>query len=194
MLLVDDTSRLSRNQATTMQFFERFNFLGVRVVAVSQGIDTSSEQADVLMAVHGIIDSQYVKELAKKTHRGLEGAVLRGFHAGGRCFGYRNVKTDDGVRLEVEEREAAAVRRIFEMSANGYSLKAITKALNAEQVQPPRSRVGRLRATWCPTAIREMLRRELYIGRVVWNRSSSSRGREVASVCVESVRKVNGER
>lgn len=25
--------------------------------------------------------------------------------------------------------------------------------------------------TWCPTAIREMLRREIYIGRIVWNKS-----------------------
>ena len=171
VLLLDDTSRLSRHQATAMQLFERLNFLGVRVVAVGQGIDSSSEQADVLIAVHGLIDSQYVKELAKKTHRGLEGNVLRGFHAGGRCFGYLNVKTADGVRLEVNEAEAATVRRIFEMSANGYSLKAITKVLNAEQLSPPRARAGAgQRATWCPTAIREMLRRELYVGRVVWNR------------------------
>ena len=53
VLLVDDTSRLSRHQATAMQLFERFNFAGVRVVAVGQGIDSSSEQAEVLMAVHG---------------------------------------------------------------------------------------------------------------------------------------------
>ena len=171
VLLVDDTSRLSRHQATAMQLFEQFNFQGVRVIAVGQGIDSSNEQADVLMAVHGIMDSQYVKELAKKTHRGLEGNVLRGFHAGGRCFGYRSLQTADGVRLEVNEEEATTVRRIFTMSASGYSLKAITKALNAEHLRPPRARAGKVHATWCPTAIREMLRRELYVGRVIWNRS-----------------------
>ena len=171
VLLVDDTSRLSRNQAYAMQLFERFDFLGIRVVAVGQGIDSTSDQAGVLMTVHGLIDSQYVKELAKKTHRGLEGKILRGFHAGGRCFGYRNVQTADGVRLEVNEEEAATVRRIFEMSASGYSLKAITRVLNAEHLSPPRARAGRVRATWCPTAIREMLRRTLYVGRVIWNRS-----------------------
>ena len=154
-----------------MQLFERFNFAGVRVVAVGQGIDSSSEQADVLMAIHGLIDSQYVKELAKKTHRGLEGKVLHGLHAGGRCFGYRNVPSVDGVRLEVNEAEAATVLRIFEMSANGFSLKAIAKTLNGERVPSPRARAGKRGATWCPSAIREMLRRELYIGRMVWNRA-----------------------
>lgn len=171
VLLVDDTSRLSRHQATAMQLFERVNFAGVRVVAVAQGIDSSSEQADVLMAVHGLIDHQYVKELAAKTRRGLEGKFLRGLHAGGRCFGYRTEPVSGGVRLEVDAAEAATVKRIFEMSASGYSLKAIAKALNAERLPAPRPRRGRLRATWCPSAIREMLRRELYLGRSIWNRA-----------------------
>jgi site-specific DNA recombinase len=142
------------------------------VIAVAQGIDTQSEQADVLVTVHGLVDSLYVKELARKTHRGLEGAFLRGFHAGGRCFGYRNVPVDGGgVRLAIDDAEAATVRRIFEMSASGMSLKAIATALNAEKICPPRPRVVRKQATWAPTAIREMLRRDLYVGRVIWNRS-----------------------
>ena len=65
----------------------------------------------------------------------------------------------------------AVVRRIFELSASGHSLKNIVKTFNAEKLPPPRRRVGRTRVTWCPTAIYAMLRRELYIGRIVWNRS-----------------------
>jgi site-specific DNA recombinase len=68
-----------------------------------------------------------VKELSKKTHRGLDGRVLRGLHAGGRCYGYRNAPTEDGVRLEINPPEAEVVRRIFEMSASGLSLKTIAK-------------------------------------------------------------------
>jgi site-specific DNA recombinase len=63
------------------------------------------------------------------------------------------------------------VRQIFQMSANGTSLKKIAHTLNAEKLLAPRPRAGTQQATWCPSAIREMLRRELYIGRVVWNRS-----------------------
>jgi site-specific DNA recombinase len=75
------------------------------------------------------------------------------------------------MRLQVNETEAPIVKRIFQMSASGYSLKAIAKALNAERVPPPRPRRGEQRVAWCPSAIREMLRRELYIDRVVWNRA-----------------------
>jgi site-specific DNA recombinase len=97
--------------------------------------------------------------------------VLRGFHAGGSCYGYRSVKVEAGVKLEVVEEEANAIRRIFEMAANSFSLKKIAKILNSEGVPPPRPRADRPVPSWCPTAIHAMLRRELYVGRLIWNRS-----------------------
>src|SRR5215469_729483 len=57
------------------------------------------------------------------------------------------------------------------MSAGGLSLKALAKTLNAERITPPRLRHGKRDFGWCHTAIREMLRRELYCGRVIWNRA-----------------------
>jgi site-specific DNA recombinase len=172
IILVDDTSRISRNLSDAVRLFEKLRFAGVRVIAVGQGIDTRNEQAEVLVTVHGLVDSLYVKELARKTHRGLEGAILRGLHAGGRCYGYRNVPAEGGgVRLEIDEREAAVVRRIFEMSAEGMSLKRIAATLNSEKLPSPRPRANSVHATWAPTAIREMLRRDLYTGHVIWNRS-----------------------
>ena len=172
ILLMDDTSRLFRNLGESMQFNEQMKFRGIRVVSVSQGIDTQNDEADVLFTVHGLVDSLYIKELAKKTHRGLEGKALKGEHTGGRCFGYDNIRGDeDKVRLVVNEDEAAIVRRIFEMAANGLSLKGITKTFNQEHIPPPRKRKGKSDGTWCHNAIREMLRNQLYIGRQIWNRS-----------------------
>ena len=173
VILVDDSSRLSRDTKDALGIFERLNFAGIRLIAVSQGIDSQDEQAQVLVTVHGMVDSLYVKELAKKTHRGLEGLVLKGRHAGGRTFGYDAVPAEDGVgkTLVINEIEAATVRRIFQMSAGGMSLKKIAATLNRECVQPPRPRAGKRHATWCPNAIREMLYRDLYSGRFVWNTS-----------------------
>jgi site-specific DNA recombinase len=58
VLLIDDTSRISRNQGETARILDRLKFLGIRILAVSQGIDTQSEQADVLMTVHCLVDSK----------------------------------------------------------------------------------------------------------------------------------------
>jgi site-specific DNA recombinase len=163
--------RVSRGLAGIVQFVECLKFHGIRFIAVSQGIDSDDEQTDVVLTVHSLTDSLYVKELAKKTHRGLEGLVLRGLHAGGRTFGFRNVRDSQGVRLAIDESQALILRRIFEMSANGFGIKMIAKILNSEKVPPPRPRSGKRHATWCPTAIYAMLHNELYRGRLIWNRS-----------------------
>ena len=171
VLLIDDTSRLSRNLADAVRIVETLRFQGFRVVSVSQGIDSQNEQSDVLMTVHGLVDSLYIKELARKTHRGLEGRALQGLSTGGRCYGYDNIRDGESVRLQINDSEAAIVQRIFQMAADGGSLKVITKSLNRDHIPPPRKRTGKSDGTWCPSAIREMLRRDLYIGRVIWNRS-----------------------
>ena len=162
VLLVDDTSRLTRNRAELERLLESLQFAGIRVVAVSQGIDTSHEQADVLLTVHSLVDSLYIKELAKKTRRGLVGRVLKGLHAGGRTFGYKNepvpnIAGADGtpaVELKINDAERPIVKRIFEMAADGGSLKKITKTLNGEHVPPPRKRAKKRDAVWCPNAMR----------------------------------------
>jgi site-specific DNA recombinase len=170
VILVDDSSRVSRSLGDAIRIREQLSFAGVRLVAVSQGIDSADEQADVMLTVHGLVDSLYIKELSKKTHRGLEGLALDGFHTGGSCYGYRNTKVGEKVRLEVDEEEAAVVQRIFEMSAAGMSLKGIAKHLNSEEIMPPRGSKRKVKPSWVYTAIREMLRRELYVGRIVWNK------------------------
>jgi len=110
VILVDDTSRLSRSLVEAVKLQQQMTFEGIRIVAVSQGIDSLHEQAELLFAIHGIVDSLYVKEIALKTHRGLEGLALKGLHTGGRCYGYRAVKVAQGFRLEVVPDEAKIVQ------------------------------------------------------------------------------------
>ena len=75
------------------------------------------------------------------------------------------------MRWIVKEPEAKIVREIFDWSASGYSLKKIAGLLNERKVPPPQRRSDRRHATWCPSAIRAMLRRELYVGRRIWNQT-----------------------
>ena len=188
VILVDDTSRLSRKLADSLRIFDQLRFSGVRLIFVSQGIDTDSEQAEVLLATHGIVDSLYIQELAKKTHRGVEGRALQGFHTGGRCFGYRSVPIEDptrtdnygrpqivGVKLVVHPEQAAIVRRIFADYAAGDSVKTIAKKLNAEGVTSPAPNRGQSHPSWAPSAISVMLHNERYRGIAVWNRTRKVR-------------------
>jgi site-specific DNA recombinase len=190
VVLVDDTSRISRTLKDSFAIHDELRFAGVRLIFVSQGIDTDSEQAEVLLATHGIVDSLYLKELGKKVHRGVEGKALNGLHTGGRCFGYRNVPIEDatridqhgrplitGVRLAAREDQAAIVRRIFEMYAGGNSLQKIAKQLNAEKVISPQPQKGRISRSWCPSSIRTILRNERFRGQVIWGKTVKVRAK-----------------
>src|SRR4051812_177759 len=90
-LLVDDSSRVARDIADAIRVLQTLKFFGVRVIYISQHIDSADEQAETLVAVHGMVDSLYLKEAAKKIKRGLEGQHARGFATGSRTYGYRTV-------------------------------------------------------------------------------------------------------
>lgn len=65
-ILIDDTSRLTRKLADALNLYERLTFAGVRLVAVSQRVDSESSQAELLIGVHGLIDAVYWRELGQK--------------------------------------------------------------------------------------------------------------------------------
>lgn len=100
---------------------------------------------------------------------------MAGHVVGGRVFGYDNVDvlTADGRRSHVVRQvnldEAAVVRRIFSLCAEGVGQVRIARMLNAEGARAPQPRKGGPQA-WAPSSAREVLFREAYRGRAVWNR------------------------
>lgn len=174
-LLLEDASRLSRKQADVLNLCERLSFAGVKIYFISQGIDSGDEKFQLLLLARGMIDQLFLADTAKRVRRGLEGLIRRGLHTGGRCYGYRSRKDSDGTRLEIYEPEAIIVRRVFNLYADGLSLKAIAKKLNADGVQSPQPQQGRISRSWCHTTIRQILRNERYLGKVVWSRKHKVR-------------------
>ncbi|MBZ2179513.1 MAG: transposase [Acidobacteria bacterium] len=51
VLLTDDTSRLHRNLGESMQFIAEMKYRGIRVIAVSQGIDTVFPETQVQLCI-----------------------------------------------------------------------------------------------------------------------------------------------
>lgn len=188
ILLVDELSRLGRDQVEREQAIRRLEFWGVRLIGVTDGYDSTSPntQRKITRGVRGLFDELYLDELGEKTHRGLTGLALAGNNAGGRTYGYRHVptyhptKTDtygrpvvEAVRRAIDPDQAAVVRRIFEMYADGHSPRAIASRLNEERIPSPRGRA------WAASAISGdqkrpgvgILNNPLYIGQYIWNRS-----------------------
>jgi len=153
-------------------FYKLASFAGVRIIILSEG-----EASELHIGLKGTMGALYLKDLAAKTHRGLEGRIRQGRSIGAAPFGYRIVRglrpdgePDRGLR-EIYPDQAIVVRRIFADFASGQSPRQIARALNAECIPSPNGGV------WSNGTIRGraargegILRNALYIGRLVWNR------------------------
>lgn len=183
VVLVDDLSRLARDNYLMLSILAELHFEGIRVVSVADGLDSDDEEATLGIQIRGIFNELQLRDLKKKTLRGQLGQKERGFFVGERTFGYRSVPVGEmrmdkkgrprpeGHRMEIEPREAAVVVRIFKAYADGQSLSAIVRALNEEQVP------GRIRSAkgWSPATVSRILDNEKYVGRWIWNRTESRR-------------------
>ncbi|WP_232622865.1 recombinase family protein [Pseudorhodobacter sp. MZDSW-24AT] len=111
-------------------------------------IVAEGEISELHIGLKGTMSALYLKDLAQKTHRGLEGRVEAGKSAGGICYGYRvkrKIRADGSVTTgerEIIPEEAETVIRIFRDYDAGLSARAIAAALNEEGIASPREGNG----------------------------------------------------
>ena len=174
IILAESLDRLSRDQEDVAALYKAMRFNRITIFTLAEG-----EVNELHVGLKGTMNALFLKDLAAKTRRGLRGRVEAGRSAGGICFGYR-IKREFGPGGEtlrggrtIDPNEARIVVRIFEMFAAGQSPKAIARALNGENVPGPHGR------HWRDTTIRGhrargtgILRNELYVGLIVWNRQN----------------------
>ncbi|RDD96185.1 recombinase family protein [Paracoccus pantotrophus] len=178
VVVSESLDRISRDQEHIAGFYKQMSFLGIPLITVAEG-----EISELHIGLKGTMSALYLKDLAQKTHRGLEGRVRDGKSAGGISYGYkvhRELRADGtlttGERV-IDPNEAAIVTRIFTEYAAGRSARTIAAALNDEGIPSPDS--GKGNGTWGPSTISGnwkrgtgILNNELYIGRLIWNRQS----------------------
>jgi len=86
-LLVDDLSRLARNNLLMLTVIGDLHFLGIRLVSVADGLDSDQEEAHFSIQLRGIANELFLTDLRKKVVRGVIGQKNRGFFVGERAFG-----------------------------------------------------------------------------------------------------------
>lgn len=173
IILSESIDRLSRDLADIAVMHKRLSHRGIRIVTLMEGEITAMH-----VALWGSHSELYIKDLAKRTYRGLHDRALQGESAGGLSYGYdieprydeKRGRRVGGLR-SVNEQQAAVVRRIYEDYCAGKSPKRIAVELNEEGIPGPRG------GTWSASTIygnrqrdTGILRNALYVGRQCWNK------------------------
>jgi site-specific DNA recombinase len=178
VLIMSEESRLGREAIETAYALKQLITGGVRVFFYLEDRERTfdSPTDKLLMSVTAFADELERQKAGLRVYDAMRRKAAAGQVTGGRVFGYDNLEVlgANGERSHVERRineaEAAVIRRMFELCAAGAGLTRITKTLNAEGVPAPRPQLGRPHA-WATSSVRAVLRRPLYKGEVVWNRT-----------------------
>jgi len=174
VVVAEALDRLSRDQEHIAGLHKRMRFLSVEIFTKAEGAIS-----EMHIGLGGTMSALFLRNLAEKTHRGLEGRVKAGKSAGGISYGYRldrqplpdgTYTTGDRV---ISDTEAAIVRRIFTGYDRGLSARSIAIGLNRDGIAAPRSG-GKGSGTWSFSTISGnwargtgILNNELYIGKLV---------------------------
>lgn len=166
-VIAESTSRIGRDEEDRANVRKRFKFANVALVTPSDGV-----VIPMVDAIRATIDSQQLADLKVSVHRGMVGVIFENRNAGGRAYGYRPVRGYPG-KPTIDAAEAEVVLRIFRCYAvDGDSPRAIARALNADDIAPPRGKF------WRPATIQGnvrrrngILRNQIYAGQIIWNRT-----------------------
>src|SRR6202162_2947926 len=91
LVYAEALDRISRDQEDDAGFFKRMRFGDVTILTLAEG-----EISELHVGLKGTMNALFLKDLAQKTRRGLEGRVREGRSGGGLCFGYNVVRALGG--------------------------------------------------------------------------------------------------
>ena len=186
-VVVKDLSRLGRNMPKVSEYInEYFPGKKVRFIAVNDFVDKMyydiDAGEDMMIDVKNMFNGFYPKDISKKVRSTFRSKQKNGQFIGAfASFGYVKSAKDHN-KLEIDEYAAGIVKRIFAMYVKGMGQNTIAKILNDEGIPCPSEykkqqgmnyhNSNRLDTTsyWTYSAIRNILRNEIYIGNMVQNK------------------------
>lgn len=173
VVIAEALDRISRHQADIATIYETLKFNACQLVTLSEG-----SISEIHIGFTGTMAALFRTNLADKIRRGQRGRVAAGRIPGGICYGYRKVIRVDsagepvrGLR-EIDHEQADVILRVFHERLAGQSGRAIVQRLNADGIPGPTGR------GWTVSMVNGdgirgngILRNEIYIGRLVYNRT-----------------------
>ena len=157
--------RISRRPVDLVTLTQQFIKLAVRLEAVTETVDTSSDVGQFITYTRGLFSKMEVDKIRERTMRGKMAHLKLGHLPTGTgigAYGYQWDKVNK--KRVIIDKEAATVRSIFSMLLQGNSLSQIAKSLNDAGIT---SKSG---LVWCHTTVRRIITNPIYAGETYYGR------------------------
>lgn len=127
-IIVYKLDRFARNRYDSAVYKAELKKYGVRILSAKENI-TDSPDGIILEGVLEAMNEYYSANLAQNVMRGMRQSAELGKYTGGTVpLGY---KIDENKNYVIDEKTAPLVKRIFDMYADGHTIREICAVLNA---------------------------------------------------------------
>ena len=186
VLYLHSLSRLARESVISLPLLKHMVYnLGVRVISVTEGIDSDNTAWELIAHIMSIVHEQYVRDLAANVFRGQEGTVLSKLCVGDYCFGFTSVPipgSEQGRRgrnakprkmYVIDPETVAWVARIFHWFVRERrTLRWIARELN--RLAAPKDHRS-TKPNWRHQYLPRLLRNRKYLGWWGWGKMTNVR-------------------
>jgi DNA invertase Pin-like site-specific DNA recombinase len=141
-VIVAKLDRLTRSVKDLCGLLELFEKRKVALISVAESLDTGSAAGRLVITIMGAVSQWEREAIGERTRDALNHKRGNGERVGNIEFGYRLAA--DGVHLEAEPVEQAALAAIRKLRSGGHSLRAVAQTLNQRGYRTRRSTPWRL--------------------------------------------------
>ena len=136
VVCIKDMSRLGRDYLKVGMYMETMRKMGVRLIAVNDGVDSFSGDDD-FTPFRNIMNEWYARDTSKKIKSTFQAKGQAGKHvASSPPYGYLK-SPEDKEKWIIDGEAAEIVRRIFRMTMEGYGPYQIAKKLSEDKIPIP---------------------------------------------------------
>ena len=189
-IVIKDFSRFGRDYLEVGNYLEKIlPVLGIRIISINDGFDSinsSGFTGGMSVALKNMLNAMYSRDLSRKVRSAMKTHAKNGeYMPAFPKYGYIK-DPEDKHHLVIDPEAAEIVKLIFTMAADGKTKGQIAKHLNETHVLTCREYMCRKgikmhrenekeKKLWSVTTISDMLKNEVYLGKIIWNKKRVAR-------------------
>jgi site-specific DNA recombinase len=132
-IIILSVSRLGRDLLEMLTFIKECEKMGVRVLAITEGYDSTKPHTKLHLHILGAIAENFIQENSGRIKASLERTKKEGKRYSKEIpIGY---KLGSNNKLKVSEEDRQLVKRMKNLKTRGHSLNNIAKKLNEEGIK-----------------------------------------------------------
>lgn len=180
-VIVKDLSRFGRNYIETGNYIQKiFPFMGVRFIALADGIDTfgtNSGTDGMACSLKNLVNEMYARDISEKVKSSKRTSQEQGSYTGGiPPYGYQAEWIEGKKRLLVCPETSGIVKDIYEMYLSGKNMRQIARELYERGIHRPGiykktghvyQQEGEVLEQWGTAAVKFILTNPVYMGCLV---------------------------